>query len=161
MTPLIQFMDLTPSSPDETGFPTEVSWSLSNGQIKTVLVLPDESWEPWDNCDHDVDLQHLMDQGVTAADIVGELNDDLNGQTIYVDGLDDDPALLEKLFESCGEEPAFEIATLSELFPSENRESLYAERQEIADEHGLELRHSEGSVHSLLLLNHRRSSEEL
>ncbi|TNC82885.1 MAG: hypothetical protein C9356_00050 [Oleiphilus sp.] len=161
MMSLHQFIDLTPSSPDEQGFPTEIAWSLSSGEIKSVLVLPDEDWEPWENCDFDTDVQHLMDQGVTAADIVRELNDDLNGQTVYVDGLDDDPGLLEKLFEACGEDLAFELATLSQLYPDLESESLYTLRMEIAEENNLEIRHSEGAIHSLLLLNARLSNEEL
>ena len=75
------FIDIEASTPDSNGFPTSISWSLADGQLKTVLIIPDDDWEPWDNTDPDVDLQHLFDQGVSGPDAIRELNEDLDGQT--------------------------------------------------------------------------------
>ena len=149
---LHQFIDLSASSPDEEGYPTEIAWSLPDGSIKYVLILPDDDWEPWDNSDADTDVQHLMDHGVSSMDIVRELNDDLNGQTVYTDGLDYDSELLDKLFESCGEEPAFEIATVSELISASTSDDIFERLRLTAEAYSLDLQNSEDTVRGLLFM---------
>ena len=64
------FIDIETSSADDTAFPTSISWSLPDGQLKSVLIIPDDEWEPWDNTDADIDLQHLFDQGVSGPDVI-------------------------------------------------------------------------------------------
>jgi len=155
------FLDIAPSCPDEQMYPTEIAWSLTDGQIKSTLILPDDDWEPWDHIDHDTDVQLLMDQGASAMDVVRELNADLDGETVFVDGLDNDPLLIERLFEACGEEPSFEIASIGELFLSHAYEQLLHARNEIANEYGLDIRHPEDAVRSLLQLNARVSTDDL
>ena len=156
---LPQFIDLSASSPDEQGYPTEIAWSLPDGSIKCVQILPDDDWSPWDNHDADTDVQHLMDHGVSCMDIVRELNDDLNGQTVYSDGLDFDSELLEKLYESCGEEPAFELTTISELFPDTDNDLIYDQLRQIAEQNSLDLQNSEDTVRALLYANHNLTAE--
>lgn len=146
------FLDIESSTPDEGAFPTSIAWSLPDGLIKSVLICPDDDWEPWDNCDAEVDLQHLMDQGVSGADIIRELNDDLSGQTVFVDGLDDDEALLEKLFDSFGSDPDFEIATLSQLYSDMENETILDQLRTLSEQHEMSMNEAEDKVRALLFL---------
>jgi len=133
------FIDVDISTPDEGGYPTAIVWSLPDGQMKSVIISPDEDWYPWDNTDGTIDVQHLMDQGVSGPDIIREMNDDLNGQTVFVDGLDEDEKYLELLYETYGESLSFEIEPISKLFPSYQLEQLLQLRNDIANEYQFDL----------------------
>jgi hypothetical protein len=146
------FLDIEMSTPDDNGFPTSISWSLPDGQLKSVLIIPDDEWDPWENANPEIDLQHLFDQGVSGPDVIRELNEDLDGKTVYVDGLDDDELLLEKLFDTYEQSIGFEIATVSELFPKHNIEHILALRNEIAREYQLELESIEDKVRACIFL---------
>lgn len=145
------FLDIEVSSPEEEQYPIAIAWSLPDGQLKSVLVSPDDDWEPWDNADADTDVQYLMDQGMSGLDVIREMNQDLSGQTVFVDGLDDDEALIDKLFETFGDDPDFEIAPLTSLLP-EPFESLLDQRRQLAENHELDLNAAEDSVRSMLFL---------
>ena len=146
------FIDIEASSPDEKGFPTSISWSLPDGQLKTVLIIPDDEWEPWDNADANIDLQHLFDQGVSGPDVIRELNEDLDGQTVYVDGLDEDENLIELLFDTYESSIGFELATLRELFPKHDLENILTLRNETAHEYQLDIELIEDKVRALIFL---------
>jgi len=147
-----QFLDIEISTADEGGFPTSISWSLPDGQLKSVLIAPDDDWEPWDNADPSVDIQHLLDQGVSGPDVIRELNDDLDGQTIFVDGLDEDERVLELLFETYQQTLSFEVASMTQLFTQQNIESLLAIRNDIASELQFDLEVVDDNVRSLIFL---------
>tara|TARA_B100001063_G_C16712378_1_gene528725 strand:+ start:496 stop:981 length:486 start_codon:yes stop_codon:yes gene_type:complete len=146
------FIDIETSSADDTAFPTSISWSLPDGQLKSVLIIPDDEWEPWDNTDADIDLQHLFDQGVSGPDVIRELNEDLDGQTVYVDGLDNDESYIELLFDTYQSSIGFEIATLKDLFPRQNIENILSLRNEIAHEYQLDIDLIEDKVRSLIFM---------
>tara|TARA_R110001592_G_scaffold171325_1_gene409614 strand:+ start:14777 stop:15262 length:486 start_codon:yes stop_codon:yes gene_type:complete len=144
------FIDIEASTPDENGFPISISWSLADGQLKSVLIIPDDEWEPWDNIDPGVDLHHLYDQGVSGPDVIRELNEDLDGQTVYIDGLDEDESLLDKLFDTYEQSLGFEIATVNELFPRHNIENILSIRSEIAREYQLDPESIEDRVRAFI-----------
>lgn len=146
------FIDIETSSADENAFPTSISWSLHDGQLKSVLIIPDDEWDPWENADADIDLQHLFDQGVSGPDVIRELNEDLDGQTVYVDGLDEDENLIELLFDTYQSSIGFEIATLKDLFPKQNIESILSLRNEISNEYQLDIEQIEDKVRALIFL---------
>ena len=77
---------------------------------------------------------------------------DLDGQTVYVDGLDDDECLLELLFETYNHTLSFEIATLRELFPRQGIENIFSLRQDIANEYQLDIEQTEDNVRALIFL---------
>ena len=146
------FIDIEASTPDENGFATSISWSLPDGQLKSVLIIPDDEWDPWENASPDIDLQHLFDQGVSGPDVIRELNEDLDGQTVYVDGLDEDELLLEKLFDTFEQSIGFEIATVSELFTKHHIEDILALRNDIAREYQLDPDSIEDKVRAFIFL---------
>ena len=147
------FMDIEFSSAEDGQFPTIVSWSLPEGTLKSVLILPADEWDPWNNVDSNIDIQHLFDQGVTPTDIAREINDDLGGKTVFVDGLDADEALLEKLFDACGGDPDFELASLSQFDPSYGLEELLELRNDHAEQNELDPSISEDNVRAMLFMS--------
>ena len=148
-----QFIDIDGSSQEYDQYPTEIAWSLPDGTIKSVLIQPDDDWDPWDACDADLDVQHFMDHGETPGDIIKELNEDVSGQTIFVDGLDEDQLLIDKLFMPCDPaEPDFEIATLKALFEGLDTETLLDSLDQISAHHGLDSARPEDRVRALLFL---------
>lgn len=148
------FIDIEASSADANGFPTAISWSLPDGQLKSVLIIPDDEWEPWENSDAGLDLQHLIDQGMTGTDIIRELNEDLDGQTVYIDGLDEDERLLDMIFDTFEQSIGFEIASMTELFKPFDLESLLLMRLEIALNHQLDLDVIDDRIRALIYLAH-------
>jgi len=154
------FLDINASHSDDNAFPTSIAWSLPDGTIKSVIISPDSDWDPWDNARPDLDIQHLMDQGVSGPDVIREMNDDLDGQTVFVDGLDEDELLLELLFETYDNTPGFELATVAQLHPQHNFEDVLVIRRQIADEYQFNLDLAEENVQALLHLSERLSADK-
>ncbi len=146
------FIDIDASTFDDNGFPIAIAWSLPDGQLKSVLVIPDDEWDPWENADPHIDLQHLFDQGITGADIVRELNEDLDGQTVFIDGLDEDERLLEKLFDTYQQSMGFELAPMSELFREQDLESILAMREDTAREYQLDMELIEEKIKAMIFM---------
>ncbi|MCP5160655.1 MAG: hypothetical protein H7A00_03155 [Hahellaceae bacterium] len=146
------FLDLEASSYEEDAFPLSIAWSLPDGRIKNVLVMPDETWNPRDNSSMPYDLQHYFDQGASVADIAREMNQDLDGLTIYIDGLDPDEEWLEKLFEAAADEPTFEIARIDDLFIGLDYGQLIETRDDTLRRYELDGQTPEGAVLGLLYM---------
>ena len=149
------FLDIDASTPDDNAFPTSIAWSLADGTIKSVIISPDTDWDPWDNSSPDIDIQHLLDQGVSGPDVIREMNEDLDGQTVFVDGLDEDERLLELLFETYNDTFSFELATLSQLHPRHNFEDILTIRHQVADEYQFNLDLAEENIQALLHMSER------
>jgi len=154
------FIDIDASHADDNAFPTSIAWSLPDGTIKSVIISPDSDWDPWDNASPDIDIQHLLDQGVSGPDVIREMNEDLDGQTVFVDGLDEDELLLELLFETYNNTLGFELATISQLHSRHNFEDLLVMRRQIADEHQFNLDLAEENIQALLHLSERLKAEK-
>ncbi len=149
---LPRFLDIEYCQTDSALFPNAIAWSLADGQMKTVVIAPDESWLPGDEEPGDLDLQFLMEQGVPLIELVRELHEDLPDQTVYVDGLDPDEMLVDMIFSAVGHEPPFEIALISDLITGLDVESLEDRRHQLMIEEGLEPQLPENGVYALLLL---------
>ncbi len=147
-----QFLDIESSSYDEDSFPVCVAWSTPDGQIKNILIMPDDEWSPQDSTLPEESLQHLYDHGVSGIDIIREMNDDLDGKAVFVDGIGYDSELLEKFYETFGEEPSFEIAPISELFTNTRFEEIMDNRNQVIQDNSLDTEQAEHNVLSLLIL---------
>lgn len=118
------FFALEASSADENAFPIAAAWSLPDGSIKTTTICPDDEWNPQENCDHNVDLDVLFDQGASPADVCLEMNADLDGNSAFCNFSNYDNELLEKLYESANSEPNFEPEHWKEVFQGINSDDL-------------------------------------
>nr|WP_241264488.1 hypothetical protein [Marinobacter daepoensis] len=149
---LPRFLDIEYCQTDDSLFPTAIAWSLADGQMKTVVIAPDESWLPEDGDLGDVDLRHLEEQGVPLLELTRELHEDLPDQTVYVDGLDPDEILIDLIFSAVHQEAPFEIAPIAELIHGLDTDTLEDRRRQLLFEEGLEPQLPENGVYALLLL---------
>ncbi len=60
---LPRFLDIEYCQTDDALFPTAIAWSLADGQMKTVVIAPEDAWLPEDGDLGDVDLLYLEEQG--------------------------------------------------------------------------------------------------
>ncbi|MCH8497633.1 MAG: hypothetical protein LAT63_04110 [Marinobacter sp.] len=146
------FIDIEYVQSDDCCFPTAIAWSLPSGQIKAVVIEPDDSWLTDEVEDLDVDLRYLREQGVPLLELVRELNEDLSNQSVFSDGLDPDPQLADILFEAVDMETPFEILPIEELIEHADRQTLEDHRRALLFERGLEPQLPENGVYALLLL---------
>ncbi|RMJ02062.1 hypothetical protein DOQ08_02854 [Marinobacter litoralis] len=147
-----RFLDIEYCQTDDALFPTAIAWSLEDGQMKSVVIAPDEAWVP-DGADlGDIDLFYLEEQGVPILELVRELHEDLPGQTVYVDGIDPDETLIDLIFEAVKQEAPFEIAPIAELVTDLDAGTLEDRRRELMFEEGLEPQLPENGVYALLLI---------
>ena len=149
---LPRFLDIEYCQTDDALFPTAIAWSLADGQMKTVVIAPEDAWLPEDGDLGDVDLLYLEEQGVPLLELARELHEDLPDQTVYVDGLDPDEILIDLIFSAVRQEAPFEIAPISELITGLNSEALEDRRRQLLFDEGLEPQLPENGVYSLLLL---------
>ncbi|WP_250657774.1 hypothetical protein [Alkalimarinus coralli] len=147
-----QFLDIESSSYDEDCFPICIAWSLPDGQIKNVLVMPDDDWSPHNSTLPEETLQHLYDNGVSGIDIIREMNGDLDGIPVYIDGIDYDTELLEKLYETFDEEPTFELTPVTSLFTNKSFEEIIDNKNQIIQDNNFNTEQAEHNVLSLLIM---------
>ncbi len=151
-TSVPRFLDIEYSETDEGLLPTAMAWSLADGRMKVVVIEPDEAWFSDHDELPDVDLRYLQEQGVPLIELARSLHEDLPDQTVYVDGLDPDDALVEMIFEAVGMEQPFELAPVSELITELDRADIEDARQALIFQEGLDPQLPETGVYALLLL---------
>ncbi len=115
-------------------FPTGIAWSLADGRIKTTLIVPDDDWLPELAEDPDVDLQLLYEHGAPAIEVVREMNADLSDQQVYCDEPELKESLVDVMFTTVREQPAFELLDVSELIPGLDPDELDDRRRLIMNE---------------------------
>jgi hypothetical protein len=149
---LPQFLDIEFTESEGRLIPVAAAWSLADGRIKAVVIMPDESWLPDDPEDLAIDLVRLQEHGVPAIDAVQEMTMDLADRTVFTDGVDPDDILVELLFSAFNQDPNFETAPMTALITSALAAELDDRRRELCQEHDLEPDLPESTVMSLLLL---------
>lgn len=149
---LPQFLDIEFTDSGGRLIPVAAAWSLPDGSIKAVVIMPDETWLPDDPEDLSIDLVRLQEHGVPAIDAVQEMTMDLADQTVFTDGIDPDDALVEMLFDAFSQNPNFEVAPIGELIQESSTADLEDHRRQLTQEHNLEPDLPESTVLSLLLL---------
>lgn len=149
---LPQFIDIEYTESGNRLIPIAAAWSLADGSIKSVVIMPDESWLPDDPEDVAIDLGPLQRHGVPAIDALQEMTLDLADQTVYTDGVDPDDLLVEMLFDAFDQDPNFEVLPVVNLITSASTAELDDRRQELSQEHDLEPYLPESTVMALLLL---------
>lgn len=122
------FIAIDPSSYEEEAHPIAIAWSMSDGQIKTTLIQPDDGWDDWDYAledIHGISRDTLYQRGETAWSVVRELEADLENPKLISDDSETVEILLEKIYEASGRETNLEVVPYTnELSASENIQEL-------------------------------------
>ncbi|RMF15570.1 MAG: hypothetical protein D6758_09620 [Gammaproteobacteria bacterium] len=153
MPDLLLFLDIEPSTPEESGFPVTIAWTDREGHIHHALVQPDDDWVDWEESGFahaEVSWEHLVEQGLSCKDVMRRLNQDLGGETVWVDGLDFDEAWLERLAEAAGASLTFELAPFARCPARTGTGDWYQQREQILLEAGLEPFRAEHNVLAML-----------
>lgn len=140
------------SSHGERAFPVSVSWSLSDGQLKSVLIIPDDSWEPWENNQSQYDTDHLINHGATCPEILQELVSDMESHELFAADLVPDLVLLEMICASCGQERDIELLPFQLAFEEHDSETLWHEYEVVTEYQGMDLSICEERVRALVYL---------
>ncbi len=146
------FIDVEASSLEENSYPIACAWSLPDGRIKNVLIIPEDDWEDWDVCTEDVhglSREHLFLHGHTCKDVAQEMNEDLDGETVYCHDYYYDQLWIQRLFDAAGSDPQFELAPFSERFPELDEYALEDYRRDLQEELNLRPHQAEEEVHLL------------
>lgn len=155
------FLDIEFCQSEDCFFPFAIAWSLPDGQMKTVMIEPDDSWLPDDGDPPDVDLRYLREQGVPLIELAQVLHEDLPDQTVYVDGLDPDESLVDMIFDALSMDAPFEVAPVSELITTLSLADIEDWRRGLMFQHGLEPQLPENGVYALLMLAEHQGLVEL
>lgn len=131
--------------------PITIAWSLPDGQIKSTLVRPEEDWEIEEIALGDLDIDTIIEQGATPAEIVTEMNLDFEDTTVYCfDEYQDVPAL-DALFHALNDEPSFEVIPWPEAFDKSSNDTIFETASWVGEVNTLNIGIAEDRVKQMLL----------
>ncbi len=132
---LPRFIAIEGSSYSDQSFPVIAAWSLANNDIKDVIITPEENWEDEDARLSDLNIEEyqLTQMGHPAWEILRELNNDLEGETVYCTNAPIIERWLEFMASAFNDELNFEIESVYELFPDRVPEEFDDQLRECAD----------------------------
>lgn len=120
-----RFLVLESSSYEEDAYPIAACWSIADGQLKDVLIRPEDEWTQWDASNedkHGITRNQIEMVGETVLDVIRELSEDVDKQPVYVK----EPYLYQKwlstLYAAYGAELPFDLLPAGELFNMEEAE---------------------------------------
>lgn len=154
MASLPIFISAVANSTDEPHFPLLFTWSTHDGQIKEVLVTPDDDWLHEHSIEpnlQNLDEQQLYEFGYEAQDILSEWATELDTDTMYAVDAESVEALVETLYDTKGLDPAFEIVSIEQWF-NERDINLHRAREVQGDNTPLHLLSPDEQIMSLLQL---------
>ncbi|PLX85178.1 MAG: hypothetical protein C0617_05700 [Desulfuromonas sp.] len=108
-------------------YPIEIGLALSSGERFCTLIAPHPEWTHWDEeaeKEHEVTQEILTAHGRPLQAVAANLNEILEGQTIYSDGWVVDKPWVDKLFYMAGVPCKFSVSAL-ELILSEPQMDIW------------------------------------
>lgn len=141
MSSLPIFISAVANSTDEPHFPLLFTWSTHDGQIKEVLITPDDEWLHNHSIEpnlQNLDEQQLYEFGYEAQDILAEWATELDTDTLYAVDAEVVTLLIENLYDTKGLDPAFEVLPIEQWF-AERDVNLHDARRANGDETPLNL----------------------
>ena len=133
-------------------FPTAAAWSLVDGRIKYVVIMPEDDWLAADADERMLDDRFFREHGAAPLDVFREMNEDLAEATVFHDGLDPDEELLDFLSQTLGLTAAFELAPMTALLHHTSFEDLADRYQDLITRETLDPSIAENAVYAQLLL---------
>jgi hypothetical protein len=139
-------------------YPVEVGFVLPDGRSWCSLVRPEPAWLHWDaaaQAVHRIARETVLRHGRPAADVARQLNERLQGRTVYCDGWAHDQAWLARLFHAAELAPSFRLEHLRRLLDDDDAARFGLLHRQILAEAGLP-RHRASHDARLLQLTLRR-----
>lgn len=115
-------IDIEASGFGGESYPIEVGIVLSSGEKYCSLILPFDGWDYW-NVDaekiHNISRETLQKFGKPVAEVALELNQLLDGMTLYSDGWVVDKPWLISLFYASKTEMKFTVSSIEMILSEE------------------------------------------
>ncbi len=121
---LPRFLDFEASGLGPEGYPIQVAWSAADGAVTECWFIEpaathgwalEEGWDTGAERVHGIPFATLIEQGKSVAWIATRMNEQLAGQTVYVDGGACDQVWCRRLFAAAGIESRFVLGDYWEL----------------------------------------------
>lgn len=126
-TPII--IDFEASGFGKDSYPIEVGFVGKNGKGWCSLIKPEHDWRHWDRDAaqvHHISRELLLQRGKTCAFVACQLNQFLQGCTVYTDGWAQDYIWMARLFDAADVNPHFQLEDLRRVL-SPDQESRWHE----------------------------------
>ncbi|TXR53359.1 hypothetical protein [Reinekea thalattae] len=140
----------------ESGYPYAVSWSLKDGQYKTVLIRPEEEWLiDFETAQFNSDtpsVQDLLDKGESVLDILKEWDLDLEDGELYCQDPISTQYCLDLMFEAYQKECEYDVISEYDCFDNIDSFDLDEQRRWIMDTEGLSATNSEDIIKASIFL---------
>jgi hypothetical protein len=111
-------LDIEASGFGRDSYPVEIGFVLPDGQTWCTLIRPAPAWTHWDPSAekiHHIPLPTVIRHGRDVVEVATQLNERLQGLTMYCDGWAHDYVWLGVLFEAAGLTPSFKLDNLRAL----------------------------------------------
>lgn len=116
-------IDIEASGFGRDSYPIEVGIAFADGHKFCRLVKPEGDWTYWDakaEAVHGITRKHLEKNGNSVAEVANQLNQLLQGITVYSDCWTVDKPWLDRLFRAANVRQDFQVRAI-EMILSENQ----------------------------------------
>jgi hypothetical protein len=137
-TPAI--LDIEASGFGKGSYPIEIGVATEESETKSWLIKPEQDWTHWHEeaeALHKITRNDLLTDGLSSRDVVDQLNELLEGQTVYSDGWGFDSGWLSLLFYVANRKMLFKLETLPRILSPYQLEIWDKTKAELRQKHGL------------------------
>jgi len=126
-------LDIEASGFGRHSYPIEIGYVREDGQAWCSLIHPTDDWCHWDQDAervHGISRDLLLQHGRAPLQVAQQLNQALDGRTVFCDGWAHDYSWLATLFEAAGIGQRFRLDSIHRLLRDAQLERLDALRAE-------------------------------
>lgn len=108
-------IDIEASGFGRESYPIEIGIVFANGDKFCSLIKPEDHWTYWDSSAeslHRITRDILSKHGISAKQMATELNQRLDGMTVYSDCWTVDKPWLDKLYQAAEMRPSFAFSAI-------------------------------------------------
>lgn len=130
-------LDIEASGFGHDSYPIEVGVVLPDGQGYCSLIRPAPTWTHWDPAAervHRIGRATVIRHGRDPVEVATQLNQRLNGLTVYCDGWAHDYSWLGLLFDAAGLSPSFRLENLRALLTDQEAAFWAILKQQVTQE---------------------------
>jgi len=130
-------LDIEASGFGRDSYPIEVGFVRPDGQTYCTLIRPAPAWTHWDPAAekvHRIPLATVIRHGRDVTEVATQLNERLQGLTMYCDGWAHDYTWLNVLFEAAGLTPSFRLDNLRALLTEQEAAFWGVVKKQVATE---------------------------
>jgi len=134
-------IDVEASGFGSHSYPIEVGVVTGDDERYCSLIMPPAHWTHWDEEAqkvHRIERDELELHGRSAREVASQLNELLQGETVYSDGWVVDKPWISSLFHEAGIEMAFYVSSLELILSESQMDCWHHLRDEVVADSGLE-----------------------